>query len=75
LDIATIDMDIQGVQGTDLITPQTAVYNHAVFKAVPVISFVKTRESDNDVTKFFAVKITNPSSSEESITLTGFTFT
>jgi hypothetical protein len=68
-------MDIQGVLGTDLVAEFPAVYTHAVLKAVPVISFVKTRDSENDVTNLFAVKITNPSSSEESITLKQFDFT
>jgi hypothetical protein len=75
LDITTVDMDIQGVQGIDLIAaPVPAVYNHAVLKAVPVVTFVKTRDSDKEVSKFFAVKINNPSSSEESITIHALTF-
>jgi hypothetical protein len=67
-------MDIEGVQGSVNVPTTTATYNHAVLKAVPVVSFVKTRESDNDVSKYFAVKISNPQSSTESITLSGFAY-
>jgi hypothetical protein len=37
-------MDIEGVQGDASPAQLAATYDHAVFKAVPVVSFVKTRE-------------------------------
>ncbi|MDR0369358.1 MAG: hypothetical protein LBH96_02205 [Candidatus Peribacteria bacterium] len=76
VNVTSVAMKIDGAASLNLVpTPLSVTFSHMVFKAVPTLSFEKTRTDASDAKNLFGVKITYPETGagSDSIEITGFT--
>lgn len=77
--VNSVAMDLEGAAGPITMSPSPLAlsFSHVVFKAVPRLSFEKTRTDTSDAKNLFGVKITYPATGAgtDPIEITKFTFT